>query len=168
MKRYLRIVEVLGLLAPLLLVGAGCNGSSGHVNAFQARLLGNQEMPPVVTEGSGTAVVVLDTHRRGLAVNITLRDLTSPVQQIHLHAGLPGTQGPVLFALFTRANGTALSGSLPTITVTGADLVPAPGLGISTLEEALVAIEEGRAYVNVYTLRFPAGEVRGQLLDVSR
>jgi hypothetical protein len=32
-----------------------------------------------------------------------------------------------------------------------------------TLDDLLIAIQENRAYVNVHTEQYPAGEIRGQL-----
>jgi hypothetical protein len=37
-----------------------------------------------------------------------------------------------------------------------------------TLEDLRTAILEGRAYVNVHTTTFPAGEIRGDLMPVSK
>ena len=46
-------------------------------------------------------------------------------------------------------------------TLTQADVTPADG--INTIADVAAAIERGNAYVNIHTVAYPAGELRGQL-----
>ena len=45
-----------------------------------------------------------------------------------------------------------------------ADLVPAPGAGVTSFEDAVAALVSGNAYFNVHTMANPDGEIRGQIL----
>ena len=49
--------------------------------------------------------------------------------------------------------------------ITAASVIGPAGQGISAGEfaELIRAIRSGNAYVNVHTMTFPAGEIRGQL-----
>lgn len=51
-------------------------------------------------------------------------------------------------------------------TLTAANLLPSPANGINTFADAIAAIQNGNAYVNLHTGQFPGGEIRGQLAIV--
>jgi len=51
-------------------------------------------------------------------------------------------------------------------TITGADIVtitPDQGVAAGDFAGAVRILQSGDAYVNVHTIRFPAGEIRGQV-----
>ncbi len=87
------------------------------------------------------------------------------VTMAHIHiAAEPGGDGPPAVWLYPSAPPASLipglfSGTLAEGEFTAADFVgPLAGLA---LEDLLAAIAEDRAYVNVHTEQFPAGEIRG-------
>jgi glucose/arabinose dehydrogenase len=89
------------------------------------------------------------------------------VTQAHIHVATePGGSGPPAVWLYPAAPPAAVIpgefiGVLGAGEITAADFVgPLAGL---TLADLLTAIEENRAYVNVHTQQFPAGEIRGQM-----
>ena len=51
-----------------------------------------------------------------------------------------------------------------TVTLTAADFRPDPADGINTFQDAVDAMLSGNTYFNIHTVRFPMGEIRGQLL----
>jgi hypothetical protein len=158
------IYLLLGMLALLaLVVLVGCTDNQfREQQVFGTQLTGAEEVPPVVTTASGTAQAVLSEDRQTLTVTLTGQGFSSPVISAHIHVGFPGENGPVIFTLFNRDNDGAFVS--PDVTVlTAANLEPAPAQGITTFEEALQAIEIGRAYVNIHTETNQAGEIRGQL-----
>jgi hypothetical protein len=57
------------------------------------------------------------------------------------------------------------SGAYSTI-LTAASLLPDPTDGINTFAEAVHAIEAGETYINIHTVAYPMGEIRGQLIAV--
>jgi hypothetical protein len=121
-------------------------GSGLH--AFEAQLSGANEAPPVETGASGRAVTVLDDGLSTLYYRVAVSDIIS-VTAAHIHAGIPGENGPVVFPLFDGTGdfspGNPISGTLP-ISIT-----------------QVAALVAGNYYVNVHTEANPDGEIRGQL-----
>ncbi len=89
------------------------------------------------------------------------------VTMAHIHiAAEPGGDGPPAVWLYPSAppaslipgtfDGTLAEGQFTAVSFFG------PLVGM-TLEDLLTAIAEDRAYVNIHTQQFPAGEIRGQL-----
>ena len=130
-------------------------------------LNGAQERPtPVATPGTGVGSVFLNEADRTLTINLSSRDLTSDITGAHIHLVAPGTPdptnavGPVVFNIIARSGltapliGSASSFAFPTTVFT--NLTPAQ----------ITAFFEGRAYFNIHTQNFPAGEIRGNLAAV--
>jgi len=118
---------------------------------------GRQEVPPVVSAGSGTATLVLDGARTTITVTVAFSGLTN-LTEAHIHVGEIGVDGPIIFSLASGSFSSPL-----VVTLTAADLIPRPAQGITSFSDAVVAIQEGRTYVNLHTLAFPDGEIRGQV-----
>jgi hypothetical protein len=116
--------------------------------AFEAILSGENEVPRVATNASGRAVMVLKEDLATLLFHVSVAGIEN-VTAAHIHDGLPGENGPVLFNLFTGTGtfdpANPVSGSL-TLT-----------------EEEVIELVAGNYYVNVHTEVNPGGEIRGQL-----
>jgi hypothetical protein len=119
-----------------------------EITAYQAPLSGDNEVPPVETDASGVALFTLSPDMTQLHYRVLVNDIDN-ITGSHIHQGLPGTNGPVVFPLSggtLRYNpGNLISGTL------------APDL---TQVAAMLA---GEYYVNVHTTDFPSGEIRGQI-----
>ena len=76
-------------------------------------------------------------------------NLTSRVTAAHIHVGAAKKSGPVIFFLCGTAKQPCKNHQLSRVT----KLTPA-------VDQAL---ESGHVYVNIHTVRNPAGEVRAQL-----
>jgi hypothetical protein len=78
----------------------------------------------------------------------------------HIHAGAAGTAGPIIIDFAPGIIGVSgpfqLSGSTK-------NFIARPAAGIRSMEEAMIAIASGNAYVNVHSQANPGGETRGQL-----
>ena len=119
--------------------------------------------------GVGSGVVTYISAKGELIVSLAFSGLESPTTvppgvpgAAHIHFGLPGVEGPILFPFLNFPTGVT-SGSYSAI-VTAADLMPDPTAGINTFAEAVTAIEDGETYFNIHTEKFPGGEIRGQIL----
>ncbi len=140
-----------------------------------ARLHGVCEVPSISTGASGTFMAEIDDEGRVITWTLTYQNLSAPVQQAHIHFGERHTNGGiVVFLCSNLGNGPVGTQACPetSATINGtitADLVVGPaeqGIGAGEFEKLVQGIRLGAAYVNVHTTAFPAGEIRGQVVDV--
>jgi hypothetical protein len=119
------------------------------VRTFNAVMNGAQE--PTPSGGTGTATVTIDDVSGLTTVNGAFTGLTSPANNAHLHGlAAPGSPAPALFTpTFTPATSGTVSGSG---TLTGANLAGALA---------------GLTYINIHSVNFTGGEIRGQVLAVA-
>ena len=153
-----------------------------HEERFAARLNSYSESPAISSAASGRFTLVIDESAQTLSYEVTYEGLEAAVQQSHIHFGQPGVNGGIsLFLCSNLGNGptgTQLCPASPG-TVTGvlsaAQLVGpnAQGIapasaGVSPTEfaEIVKAIRSGVTYANVHSVKFPGGEIRGQLRRV--
>jgi glucose/arabinose dehydrogenase len=115
---------------------------------------------------TGQAIFELSSDGNSIAYQLMVQDINN-VTMAHIHiSDQPGGNGSPAVWLYPAAPPAVLipgkfSGILAEGSFTEADLIgPLAGMTISYL---LTAIQENRAYVNVHTEQFPAGEIRGQL-----
>lgn len=110
------------------------------------------------SNGSGTATVDYSAMKNDFTYALSWTNLTGNATMAHIHYGATGVSGPIVIPFFmTTMPGTdSITGTL-----TQADVTPAGG--INTIADVAAAIESGNAYVNIHTMMYPAGEVRGQL-----
>lgn len=135
---------------------------------FATSLSGAQEVPPVVTEGSGTVVVALNPDGSGFRYRLSVENIDN-VTAAHLHLGLPGENGPIVVPLLGpgapgaaatpptgAAAGVIAEGDISAGSLTG----PLAGVPLSVLLELM---RSGAIYANVHTAEHPNGEIRGQI-----
>lgn len=116
---------------------------------FSSQLTGDQEVPPVATDGMGIGSLFLNEAKDSLCVSITVYGLSGDIDAAHIHEGAAGTNGGVVFNF-----GPFISGNQINTVITGDDLTP----------ELLTAALDGMLYLNVHTAENPGGEIRGQIM----
>ncbi len=126
--------------------------------AYDAMLYGDQENPPVTTDGIGGALIeVTDTE---IIVSGSF-SLESPIANssgtgAHLHTGFVGENGPVVIPLTPTMDPGNVSG------------VFAKADNTFPIDQNMIdAMEERRMYVNVHSIDHPAGELRGQVVGAA-
>ena len=114
----------------------------------------------VNTGAHGKAVITIDPDSGEVTWVIDVFNFPTGLTASHIHVGAAGTAGPVIidFAPTTSAS-RARSGSR----ARRRSFIARPAEGIRSMEEAMVAIAAGNAYVNVHSQANPGGEIRGQL-----
>jgi len=144
---------------------------------FVANLSGANEVPAVVSAGTGLATVILDPTAQTLQVNATFSGLTSNTVAAHIHCCQPlGTNAGVAttvpaFPLFplgvTSGNYVSAVFDLTQPLIYNPAFVTLQGGTIAGAEAALInGIENGQTYFNIHTSINPGGEIRGQLFAV--
>jgi hypothetical protein len=140
---------------------------------FVGHLTGANEVPPVPSSATGLATVVLDAPAQTLQINATFGGLTSNTNAAHIHCCAPlGTNAGVATTV-PAFPGFPLGATSGSFTSAVFDLTqptiynPAFGTlqgGLTQAEAALIAgILNGTTYLNIHTVNFPGGEIRGQL-----
>jgi hypothetical protein len=146
----------------------------GGPGNFRLRLRGLDEVPVISTTGHGAFRATINENETEIAWRLTYADLEGIVQQSHIHFGPPNNTGGISIFLCTNLGnapaGTVVlacpgttSGTVSGV-ATAADVTgpTAQGIEPGALAEIIAAIRDGKAYVNVHSTKWPAGEIRKQ------
>jgi len=135
-------------------------------------------MPPATpSSGTGLAKVFIDPTAHTIQINVTFSGLSSNDTMAHIHCCLPSPLFPMNVGVATTVPAfpgfptgvTSGTYSSPLLDLTTAlpynpAFVTAQG-GIANAETALVAgIENRETYLNIHTVNFTGGEIRGFLV----
>ena len=129
---------------------------------FKATLSGDEEVPPVVTDTEGMALLQLNKGETEIEFQLHVSDGVS-ITMAHIHCGDVGVNGDVVVFLagFNPAGYDVDGKWVSNATITDDSIVDADcGATVSALAASM---RGGHAYVNVHSLAHPAGVVRGQI-----
>ena len=147
-SRILVLLAVVGAVGALALAGvAAADHPGGGGTPLGATLTGAAEAPgPGDPDGSGTILLRLNSGQQEICFDAETADIATIVGA-HIHRAPAGAAGPIV---------VHLTGQFP------AGCVFAP-------RELIKAIRKNpeNYYVNVHTVGFPAGAIRGQLGHVA-
>ncbi len=142
---------------------------------FYSELNGANEVPPVNTLAQGRARFQLSAGTAGLYFHLEATQIER-VTAAHVHLGREGANGPVVAVLLglpidgsnALTTDPTITDPVPTLVVRGTltddDIVARPDLGFDgTLAALLTWMRSSAAYVNVRTVAYPRGEIRGQI-----
>jgi CHRD domain len=141
------------------------NGEEG----FMAILNGSEVSPPVNTNLSGIAQLVLERNTPlNLTYNVTITGIVNSndnnVTSVHLHNGIRGYNGTEIKELNIspgyNENGLVAKGNLSTSESFSSELA---GKGELVLNSLIQYIGNGEVYLDVHTQDNPHGELRGQI-----
>ena len=109
------------------------------------------ETTATVTSGTGFGAFVLDATNNKLFYTIVYTGLGSAETNAHFHAFVPpATSGPPIAGQPLSANGSPKSGVW--------------NFGSEAIQDQIL---NGQVYVNIHSTNFPAGEIRGTLLNAA-
>lgn len=145
--------RALLLAAGATLALAGCATVEEEINEeignrFQAQLSGASEVPPGDPDGTGMARIAINDDSNRICTDLEVR-MIGNVTAAHIHRGAAGVNGP------------------PVVTLDAPDDDDSDDC--DTVDDALIdEIRRNPAgfYVNVHTVDYPDGAVRGQISEV--
>jgi hypothetical protein len=166
-----RLHYAVGAVLVLCLIGASVAlASQGHdkkSSQFRAHLIGLNEVPSLNSTGSADlALTVTDTS---IAFTLKYANLSGAPGAAHIHVGQVGVNGGVS-VFFCGGGGKPACPATPSGTVTGtitaADVqaIAAQGFAAGDIAPVIDALRKGFTYANMHTVKWPAGEIRGQIL----
>ncbi|HEX5112172.1 MAG TPA: CHRD domain-containing protein [Saprospiraceae bacterium] len=117
---------------------------------FDLSLTGDQENPPVTTQGQGLGIVTIPPTLDVLEYYIVYDQLSAPATASHFHQADPGVNGGVVLDISAGITDYEITGS-STFTV-----------------NAFNTLLEGGYYINIHTSTNPSGEIRGQIYKYAR
>lgn len=128
----------------------------------------NGNTGPINTAATGSFKAVLSADGTSLNFTLTFDNLTSNILVSHIHFAPSKVSGGVM--IFLCGGGgqpacPAATSATVTGTITAANVVGPTSQNVSPgdLATALRLIRAGSGYVNVHTVNFKAGEIRGQV-----
>jgi CHRD domain/PEP-CTERM motif len=147
--------------------------SHAATHIFLADLSGPAEFPPVASPATGDARVYFDDVAITMRVIVNFSGLLAPTTVTHIHccvsatptAGVasqvptyPGFPSGVTSGHYDATFDMTLASSF-----NPAFIANNGGSAASALAALLTGLNNGKAYLNVHTTQFPAGEIRGFL-----
>jgi hypothetical protein len=122
-----------------------------------AELLGRNEVPPADADGRGLAFV--DTGRTRVCFALAWTNIGPPIFA-HIHSGVAGVNGPVVVLFFDVPEP---AGSPPAALPDTINAAAGCAGGQSPALLRDIRQHPSAYYVNIHTVEFPGGAIRGQL-----
>lgn len=143
---------------------------------FTTTLTGSQEVPPSGSPGIGSALVTFDTVTNILTVNVSFAGLVSPTIASHIHCCTPPGANAIVatavptfpgFPLGVTTGTYLMSFDLTSAATYNPAFIAAHGGTVAGAQAAFIAgLTSGQTYLNIHTVQFPGGEIRGQLGEI--
>lgn len=113
---------------------------------FAAQMSSAQEVPANASTATGNGLLEFDPVSKKITARMTLTGMAATVA--HIHTGMLGANGPVLFELRETATGSG-------IWLNAAD--------VALTDAQIATLNAGGLYFNAHSAAFPGGEIRGQI-----
>lgn len=145
--------------------------SAAQAEKLKVKLTGFEETPQSLsTPGFGEFEARISRNGDSISWQLTYGGTPTAVTQAHIHFGQRSIGGGIsIFLCSNLGNGPAGTQPCPAMgtiggTIDAGDVIgPATqGINPGELNEVIAAIRAGFAYVNIHTVQFGGGEVRGQ------
>jgi hypothetical protein len=166
----------LGLSISLLVL---CSGAAhAAILTYSSTLSGLNESPQNNSPATGQTTVLIDDVTNTMTVNASFSNLSAPTTASHIHcctlAPSTGTAGVATslptfpaFPLNVTSGSYTETFDLLNLATYNQGFVNTNGGTVGSARLAFLAgLASGRAYLNIHTTAFPAGEIRGFLTQV--
>ncbi len=160
----------IAALVAVMLVGtaARTEDEDRPRHAFQARLMGPQEVPLTLSAARGELRLKINEDDSSVHFVLSYEGLQTPISASHIHVGQRNVNGGVT-VFFCGGGGRpacpqgegTVEGDFTAANVIG---LPSQQLDPNDLAKLLRAIRAGKTYANLHTMTSPGGEIRGQIL----
>ncbi|MGR8932007.1 MAG: CHRD domain-containing protein [Gammaproteobacteria bacterium] len=144
---------------------------------FSFNLSGDNEVPAVVTPGSGNGSVIFDLNAQTMRVIVSFSDLLGTSTAAHIHCCAPAGTNVAVATMLPSFAGFPLdvtNGNYDATFDLSDDSTYSPSFLIASGDSVTVArdsllegMQNGQAYFNLHTSLFPGGEVRGNILPAT-
>jgi hypothetical protein len=181
-RRLVAALVLIGLIIIIIVLVVTCSGSgdegttttttapNGETTSttlgaatYTADLSGDNSVPAVETDASGTLEMKYDPETSELSYTLQVDGLTAP-SSAAIYEGAEGVSGTVVYTLFAGpAEKGDYSGVLAQDTIDESELTGS--LEGGTVADLIALINEGNAYVSVGTTQTPVDRIRGQIAE---
>ena len=162
----------LAVCAGFLLAASGAQAQNARTD-----LSAFAQVPALATLATGSFTARVRSKAERIDYTLSYQNLSTNVQQAHIHLGTAGTNGGIITFLCTNlGNEPTVSDPAPACpgttsgTVSGSilpgDVIGPAGQALlpGEFDKLVAALQNEAGYVNVHTEGFPAGELRGQVV----
>ncbi len=157
----MRLRSALVVTTLIVAVAAGCSDDKTTAPAperYIVALTGQSERPnPVNTTSTGSAILTLHSAD---SIEYLMYVTGDSITASHIHAGDANSAGPIIVFTFggpviAKQDGLFRNGYITRST---------QFTGVFTYDSLITRLRAGTSYLNVHSRKFPAGELRGQLV----
>lgn len=171
MKKLLNVRGVLMVVALATVAASQYAIAQGHKKEVSAELTGYQEVTPKSTGAGADFRARIDDQARRIDYTLSFGGLEGGnAMASHIHFAQRGVNGAIIADLCggdkppcPAATTGVVSGTITPANVKGQS--PDQGIEPGAFDEFVRAIRAGKTYVNIHNVRFPGGEIRGQIDD---
>lgn len=144
MKILARILAMSALIVAFVSCDDDDEDNTTETTTFVANLTGNSEVPPNASTATGTATLVLNEDTNKFTITVPYSGVAAT--DAHIHKGAVGVSGSAVFPFTVTASPLTLT-----------------DVTLTAQQEA--DLKAGLYYVNIHSVAFPDGEIRGQLVE---
>jgi CHRD domain len=156
---------VLAMAGLFTLSATSAMADDDYFKVKAANLSGFQQAPSIISNGSGNFIAKVYQDR--MEYKLTYQNLSSKLNEAHIHFAQPGVNGEVMVAFCGDRNNpctTGKSGTLQgTVNFNQIKSIPKQFLKAGDFNQFVRAIKSGATYVNLHSTLID-GEVRGQIV----
>ena len=137
---------------------------------------GSTKPPPIPLLLPVHFEAIISDDETSITFELNYSDLVADSLFAHIHLGQKGVAGGVMIFFCDNSNPPHSPRSCPTgggtvmgtVTAADADRLDGQGIAPGEFSKVIEAIRSGVTYVNVHSVKFPPGEIRGQVRVVNR